>query len=525
MIEKFIYCVYPNQRSEQHMPTSTHDFLEKRLGLFSKVVLALAAGALMPLSLAPLDWWLLAFIAPALLALLLYSHQDKATLFALSFAFGAGVFGVGASWVFVSIHQYGNASILLAGFLTLLFSLGLGLVFALPFIGLGWIKHTNKLVYLLAFTCIWVLGEWLRSWLLTGFPWLFIGYSQLSTGLVGLAPIGGIFLVSFGVLITAVLFASVPLQLANRHKVILLSITSVVWMTGFISTHYQWTTEQGDEISVAMIQANIAQEKKWLPEYRTPTLDTYRRLSQAAHDNDWVIWPEAAIPILYSQANKFLMDIDTFAEATDSALLTGILYDDRVNNRYHNSAVALGNGSGVYHKTRLVPFGEYVPLEKWLRGIIGFFNLPTSIISKGDDVQPELKMGEHKVGMAICYEIVYPDIVAQRAKNADVLMTLSNDAWFGASWGPLQHVQMAQMRAVENGRYLIRSTNNGVSAIIKPDGSMSATSQQFVQETLTGTVKSMTGHTWFTLTKSYPVVVLCFLILCAAKCLTFTKWS
>ena len=117
------------------MPTSTHDFLEKRLGLFSKVVLALAAGALMPLSLAPLDWWLLAFIAPALLALLLYSHQDKATLFALSFAFGAGVFGVGASWVFVSIHQYGNASILLAGLLTMLFSLGLGLVFALPFIG------------------------------------------------------------------------------------------------------------------------------------------------------------------------------------------------------------------------------------------------------------------------------------------------------------------------------------------------------------------------------------------------------
>lgn len=504
------------------MTTNRHDFLGKHLGLFSKVVIALVAGALMPLSLAPLDWWLLAFVAPALLALLLYGQQKKSTLFALSFAFGAGVFGVGASWVFVSIHQHGNASVLLAGLLTLLFSLGLGSVFALPFIGLRWIKHTNKLAYLLAFTSTWVLGEWLRSWLLTGFPWLFIGYSQLTTGLAGLAPIGGIFLVSFGVLVTAVLFASLPLQVANRQKAILLSITATVWTAGVIGNHYPWTTEQGDDITVAMIQANIPQEKKWQPEYRTPTLNTYSHMSQTAQNNDWIIWPEAAIPVLYSRAEMFLSDIDAFAKETDTALLTGILFDDRHNNRFHNSAVAIGNGSGVYHKTRLVPFGEYVPLEKWLRGIISFFNLPTSIISKGNDVQPELKMGEHNVGMAICYEIVYPDIVAQRAKNADVLMTLSNDAWFGASWAPLQHLQMAQMRALENGRYLIRSTNNGISAIVKPDGSMSATSQQFAQEILSGTVKSMTGHTWFTLTKSYPIIALCFLILLGAKFLRFT---
>jgi apolipoprotein N-acyltransferase len=485
-----------------------------QLNIKSSLFLSFLAGALLPLSLAPTNFWPLAIASPAALSLLL--QQKPKYLFGLCFAFGAGLFGVGASWVFVSIHQFGGANTFLAGVLTLAFSLGLALVFALPFLLLRWVSEHDHLNFLLSFACLWVLGEWIRSWLLTGFPWLFIGYSQLPTPLSGLAPIGGIYLVSLGVLLSSICITAFLLSNHLLTKIIFTVLVATFWITGEISQQHRWTVPTSAPIKVALIQANIAQEKKWRPEHLQPTLNLYKNMSHTAKGSDWIIWPEAAVPMLYGQALPFLTTMDAFAKQTNTALLTGILYDDQYNNQYHNSAVALGQGTGLYHKTRLVPFGEYVPLEDWLRGLIEFFNLPTSIISKGEEQQPALIMGNHKAGLAICYEIVYPDLVAKRAKSTDIIITLSNDAWFGQSWGPLQHLEMAQMRAKETGRYVIRGTNNGVSAIIKPDGSLSASSQQFVQEILYGEVQTTKGLTWFVKTGSYPVIIFCILGLLAS---------
>jgi apolipoprotein N-acyltransferase len=171
--------------------------------------------------------------------------------------------------------------------------------------------------------------------------------------------------------------------------------------------------------------------------------------------------------------------------------------------------IALGHGQGVYHKQHLVPFGEYVPLESQLRGLIAFFDLPMSAFSSGPADQPPLRAGAYRVAPFICYEVVYPELVARSARNSDLLLTISNDSWFGKSIGPLQHLQMAQMRALENGRYMIRGTNNGVSAIIDQRGQIVERTDQFVEATLTGEVEMMLGNTPFGSFGVTPIIAGC----------------
>ena len=267
---------------------------------------------------------------------------------------------------------------------------------------------------------------------------------------------------------------------------------------------------------MALVQANIAQERKWQPDFLMPTLERYRDLSQQAWQADWLIWPEAAIPMLYHQATPFLEKTHQQAIQSETALITGILYDDPFERKIYNSVTGLGLASGLYHKTRLVPFGEYVPLENWLRGMIEFFNLPMSVITSGDENQSGLQIADHRIATAICYEIVYPDLVANTAIDREVILTISNDAWFGASWGPLQHLEMAQMRALETGRYVIRATNNGVSAIITPDGKLAQKSAQFVQALVQGEVTPMTGTTPFMRWGSALAIGICLLLLAVA---------
>ena len=185
---------------------------------------------------------------------------------------------------------------------------------------------------------------------------------------------------------------------------------------------------------------------------------------------DLVLWPESAVPNYLQRAQGFLEPIAERAAAANTTLITGIPFRPPDSESYHNSIAALGFGKGVYHKQRLVPFGEYVPLENLLRGLIAFFDLPMSAFSPGPENQAPLKVGAFRVAPFICYEIVYGGLVAKNARNADLLITISNDSWFGDSIGPWQHLQIAQMRGRENGRYVVRGTNNGISAIIDHQG-------------------------------------------------------
>lgn len=490
-----------------------------------RYLLALSAGCLMPLALAPLGIWPLAAIAPAILAWLCW-QQPSRTLILNHFFFGLGMFGVGISWVFVSIHNFGNAPLPLAVLLTAIFVTFLAGVFSLngKILGLKPLLQTHSLAqFLLCFCGVWILGEWLRSWLLTGFPWLYLGYSQWATPLAGWAPITGVFGLSWAIAISgcAIIYLLKTDKLASRCGAVL--VLTSLWLGGNQLQAIQWTQASDEAIDVALIQANIPQEKKWQPSFLMPTLERYRDLSAQAWSADWLIWPEAAVPMLYHQASSYLEQSHQQALATQTALITGILYDDPIQRKIYNSANGLGLATGLYHKTRLVPFGEYVPLEDWLRGLIEFFNLPMSVITAGNENQAGLQASSHRIATAICYEIVYPDLVADMASNREVILTLSNDAWFGASWGPLQHLEMAQMRALETDRYVIRATNNGISAIITNNGQLQQQSTQFVQEVLRGKVVPMQGTTPFMQWGSSLIVGLCALLIGLSAALNYRK--
>ena len=488
-------------------------------------VMALAplAGVLVTLSLAPFDIWPAAIVGCALLAYLL-AGCTSAQAFRRGWLFGFGLFGSGASWVFVSIHVYGNASVPLAAGLTLLFCMGLALLHAAQ----AWVyvRVIRPLPggMLLGFAALWVLGEWVRSWLLTGFPWLYLGYAHVDTWLAGWAPVTGIYGLSFGVAITA---SCLFLAWRSRQTATLVSysgLLATMWVGGLMLKPIEWVAPASElPVSVALYQPNIPLEEKWDRRFYPEILARFDGNFRSLLNYDIILWPESAIPRLYRSARGFLDPVARRANLSDTTIITGIPTRND-NGEYFNSIIAIGQGSGQYDKQRLVPFGEYVPLETWLRGLIDFFDLPMSNFSPGAAKQPPLRAGNHRVAPLICYEIVYPELVARSARNAELLVTISNDTWFGASIGPLQHLQMARMRALENGRYLLRGTNNGVSAIIDHRGQIVMSTDQFVEDTLVGDAQVMLGHTPFTSFGSWPVLLALLLLLALMSALYRTLW-
>jgi len=476
-------------------------------------LLALFAGSLVTLSLAPYDLWPAAILSCCLYMGVLRRCSTRLAVWR-GWMFGIGLFGTGASWVYVSIHDHGHAGVVLAGTLTALFCMGLALLHAL----FAWIyaRFLRDLMagMLVGFPALWVLFEWLRSWLLTGFPWLYIGYATLDTWAEGWIPVIGVFGVS---LLCAFSASCLYLAYMRRHTQAYLvygTMVASLWLIGWQLQAAKWVAPaSATALSVGIVQANIPQELKWQREYYEPTLALYEAMTETLLGRDIVLWPESAIPNYYQRAQDFLQPMAELATENGTTLITGIPWRPEGSRAYYNSIVALGQGSGVYHKQRLVPFGEYVPLENWLRGMIEFFNLPMSAFSQGGSNQEPLLAHDFRLSPFICYEIVYPDLVRQYAHQADLMITISNDNWFGASIGPLQHLQMARMRALENGRYLIRATNNGVSAIIDEHGKLVAQSDQFKRTNLTGNAQVMLGATPFSRIGSLPIIGLCCLLL------------
>ena len=481
-------------------------------------LLALVAGTLTTLSLAPFDIWPLALLSVALLYLGLRETAAKQAA-QRGWCYGFGLFASGVSWVYVSIHDFGAASPALAGLLTLGFVAGLALFFAL----LGWLwvrllrNRHSALGDALAFAALWLALDALRGWILTGFPWLYIGYSQLGGPLAGLAPLGGVWLLSFAVALSATLLAAIPRLLADKARlaaavVLLLS----PWLAGLALKDHAWTTSKGEPLTVAAVQGNVAQSMKWDPKKLEMQLLLYRDMTFGSRAADLIVWPETAVPILKDHAEGYLTMMAGFANQRESALITGVPV--RQPNaagelRYYNGLTSTGDGAGTYLKQKLVPFGEYVPLQDLLRGLIAFFDLPMSDFARGESGQPLLQAKGLQIAPYICYEVVYPEFAAGLAAQSDLLLTVSNDAWFGRSIGPLQHLQMAQMRALEAGRWMIRATNNGITVLIDPYGQITEQIPQFEQAVLYGDVTPMQGLTPYLRWRSWPLIAVCVLLL------------
>ncbi|HEY3699413.1 MAG TPA: apolipoprotein N-acyltransferase [Spongiibacteraceae bacterium] len=468
-------------------------------------LIAALSGALITLSLAPFNCWPVGIIALALLHRLL-DQLSPARAAWRGWCFGAGLFISGASWLYVSIHDFGGASLFLAAFLSGGFCLLLALMHAMLGYGYArWIR-TIPLGRWLGFAAWWILWEWVRYWLLTGFPWLYVGYAHLTTPLSGWAPVGGVYAIGFIVALSAAAFSLLP-----ERKFIAALIAIALWLGGYALQAVHWTQARGAPISVALVQANIPQSVKWDPDNFRNTLSLYRSMSAPLwRDNQIVFWPEAAVPTFYGNAKPFFDESAEQANRYGHVLISGVPYRSETNEVF-NSAIALGSGSGIYHKQHLVPFGEYVPFEKYLRGLIEFLDLPMSDFQAGPARQAPLHAAGLTFAPFICYEVVYGDLV--RHARADVLLTLTNDAWFGHSIGPLQHLQMVQMRSLELGRFTVRVAGNGVTALIDERGRITARIPQFERAVLTGNIQGFTGLTPFARFGSWPVLILCGLVL------------
>lgn len=479
-----------------------------------RALLSLLAGTFATASLAPFNLSWLAPLPPLFLYLLLRELPLRQTLWH-SGLFGVGFFGAGVSWVYVSISEHSATPQIIALLLTALFVLALALLFVVQ--GGVWKRWLQGRFGALSFVGLWVLFEWLRSWLLTGFPWLYLGYATLDTPLAAWAPVGGVWLTSLmmagcGIALLP-LFSRTP---DARRLPALLLIGSVLVATLLLPQ--RWTQDEGEAVSVAIVQADIEQASKWNPRFRDTILTRYSEMTLPLRDNQLIIWPETAIPAFLGRALPQLSPLLDALDHSGSTLVSGLptfqtSSDGRT--RYHNSIAVLSNGSGTYHKQRLVPFGEYVPLENALRGTLEFFNLPMSSFSLPADIQPLLEVNGLKLAPALCYEIAYPELVRRSASQSGAILTVSNDTWFGRSIAPDQHMQIARMRALENGRWVIRGTNNGISGLIDPQGNVVAQAPRYQPAVLSGTIQPQQGLTPYQRFGSWPVLGFC-LLLCIA---------
>lgn len=466
------------------------------------------AGAIFPLAFAPLGIYQFAVISFLLLLFTWETATPKQT-FLQGLYYGLGAFGVGVSWVYISIHDYGNTNFILSGIITALFVLILSLFPAFAGYCLNHFFPQNKTTkWIIAFPTLWVLFEWIRSWLFTGFPWLLAGYSQTNSLLHNYAPIIGIYGVSFLVaLCSALLFIFIK----TSHRLFSGILIFLIWIGGWGLSNIHWSTPIGKPITISLIQGNIPQSIKWDPEQARQSLEIYQNFTSNHWSSDLIIWPETAITFLLPDATSFLEQLDQEALKNHSAIIAGIPIFHQ--NKYYNGLVVLGDGKGQYIKRHLVPFGEYVPLQNLLRGLIGFLDLPMSDLSPGLNKQAILKIKNFSAAAFICYEVAYSDLLRSNLPEANILMTLSNDTWFGHSIALGQHRQIAQFAAQATGRYMLVATNSGETVIIDSQGIILEKIPAFSAGVLTGTAQIMQGITPWVKIGNTPIIALLFALL------------
>ncbi len=473
-------------------------------------IIALLAGMALPLAFSPFHYYPVAVISLMLLFLSLQGLTAKQAA-VRGYLFGLGFFGVGISWVYVAIHDFGGSGILLAGLLTAVF-----VAFLAIFVGLitwGSKKLTGPVLtswdYLLLLPVAWLVFEWIKIVFLTGFPWLELGVSQIDGPLRGYTPIIGVLGVSLLVTFSAGLLA-VVWQLKRWW---LISVFVVIWFAGYSLNSIVWTHPVADEIKVSIIQGNVPQATKWDPKQIFKTLALYQARTEQHWDSDLIVWPENATPIFYHQAKKLFFDpLGELAKQNNTDLLIGLPVKADDSDAYFNSMMSLGSSHEFYYKRHLVPFGEFVPFA-WLRGLIAFFDLPMSSFEQGPEAQGLFDVAGQKIGASICFEDVFSNEILTALPEATILVNASNNGWYGDSFAPHQHLQISQNRALETGRPIVRATTNGISAFIDEQGYIQIRSQQFKEQVLTAMVQPRQGATPYVAFGQWTVFLLSLFML------------
>jgi len=477
-------------------------------------VAALLLGAVLPLAFAPFDLWPLAMLSPAGL-FLLWRDGDARAGFRRGWLFGFGMWGTGVYWIYFSLHLFGDAIAPIAAVLTVVFAAGLALTLGI----LGWLvcrvkpARRNAAWLLVTLPAAWMALEWIRSWLLTGFPWLLLGTAGLETWLAGYLPVAGVY--GAGLLFTlgAGALAALVVPASRRAGIAVAVALLVAWAGGAALQGRDWTRAGGPPVAVALLQGNIDQTRKF--NSLKGTIDYYTGATRAIADEvGLVLWPETAIPTFYTRIDQRMNAFAHEMAARNTEVVTGVFVHDDDTGRYYNSVRPLGPEREDYRKQHLVPFGEYMPLRPLLKWAEQYIRIPMSDIAAGEPEQPPLRVGGYALSASVCYEAAYPETIRRLARGSGILVNVSNDAWFGDSTAPFQHLQLARMRALENGRPMLRATNTGISAVIGPHGDIVATTPQFEVGTVRATVQPRRGETpWMRWGSGPALVVIGFMLL------------
>ncbi|MCY4060337.1 MAG: apolipoprotein N-acyltransferase [Gammaproteobacteria bacterium] len=463
------------------------------------VAVAMPAGAAFSTSFSPLDLWPAALLGVLVLYWSIYGLASLPAAFCRCFAFALGKYGVGAYWIYLSLHDYADVDAAVAGMLFAAFLVVVSTIFA--FVSVFAVRTRSATLDCAVFAAGMCLVELVLTlpWAWS-FPWLHLGYALVDLPLASYAPLGGVWLVS---LLGA--FSAVALRQAWRRRFVPAATTLAVWIVGWAIPAGLWTTEEAT-IRVALVQGNVPLADKWAPGSVDGILSKYRTMTRSIGTADLVVWPETAVPTTLAVVTQRLADT---VEETGIPLVAGVFERSRRpgEEALFNAIVGIdGSSKSTYRKRQLVPFAEYTPLRWLFGGVLDPIGFPMSSLSAANG-GGLLRVGELRLAVAICYEIAFPQLVNPQATDADLIATLSEDSWLGDSTGPWQHLQIARMRALETGRYVVRATNDGVTAIVDPKGDLTASLPRHVADVLEGRVSRTAGTTPFARFGMWAVVV------------------
>jgi apolipoprotein N-acyltransferase len=472
-----------------------------------RMAAAFVAGGLLNLAFAPFGFWPIAVLAPAALFALIRPLTPRGGAWTGA-AFGTGLFSFGTYWLFTAIHVFGLAPI----WLTLVLQAALVAIMA---------AYSAVLCYLanrfwthgatrdwLVLPALWVLLEWLRSWFLSGFPWLVLGYAFIDTPLAGWAPLLGVYgITAMAAAAAAAVSVLLSRQVAMARRLTALAVIASVFAAPVLLSGHSWTHAVAEPFPVAVVQGAVSQDQKWLASNRDATMARYSKLTEQAWGARLIVWPEAALPVLASEIPDYLAGLRDDGHAHHADFAIGLVnYVPQTDSYYNGLLVISDAGGGWYYKRHLVPFGEYFPVPGFVRSWMRLMSLPYDDLTRGADEQPVRSAAGQKLGLTICYEDAYGSAQLDVLRQATLLVNVTNNAWYGDSTAPHQHLQISRMRALEAGRYLVRAANDGITAVIGPQGRLVARLPQFQEAVLRADVRPMAGLTPYARLGNYPVI-------------------
>jgi apolipoprotein N-acyltransferase len=474
-----------------------------------RLAAAFGTGASLNVAFAPFGLWPLAILAPTALFALIRGLPPRRAGWTGA-AFGAGLFAFGTYWLYTCLHVFGLVPI----WLTVVLQAALIALMSMYTVALCylanrfWLKPGATRAWLVL-PVLWVLLEWLRGWALSGFPWLSLGYAMIDSPLKGWAPLLGVYGVTWAVATIAVALnvLLVP-DVRISRRLFALGIIVILFAIPTLLRSHDWTRPAGSPLAVAAVQGAVSQDQKWQAKNLEATMTRYSQLTGDAWGARLIVWPESALPVLASDIPDYLRRLQEQGRAHGADFAIGLVNYEPKTEQFHNGLLLLSDaGGGWYYKRHLVPFGEYFPVPTFVRSWMRLMSLPYDDVTPGSARQPVLSAAGQKLGLTICYEDAFGSEQLRALRDATLLVNVTNNAWFGDSTAPHQHLQIARMRALEAGRYLIRAANDGITAVIGPRGEIVSRLPQFQEAVLRAEVRPMTGLTPYARFGNYPVVI------------------